>query len=309
MTEPAFKPAVVGTPYVGSKQQAAERAQQERFSRYAGLGVGGLSMLTAYLLSNKKQSRLRRLLKALGVGAAAGGLTYTGMRGWNLYNGRSYRKDYRSPEDILAEYTKNGGKGPIDLNVYIAGAGSGVGNSHNGIRVHDMEYGKDRTLVVNRKDMPYLQTYLRQAAKIWPEYRFNITGHSQGGYEAYRLARWAERNGIKLNKLTTEDPVFRFGRMEGKPSTTKEWVNYYPSQREWKFLPDLYALLGGAHNELKGADNRKVSESTFNDHSSIAEYPYYENGRNAFKQTPSVSDWPEQWWVPSRLSALLGNKK
>ena len=279
----------VGDPLLGADTVLYKTKGNAAVGATVGAGVALLS----YLLQSRKKPRARRLLWALLHGAGAGVGTFGVMQGLNKLYGTNFSHLYRVPD--------KDDSGTL-LNIYVSGSGAGAWEGRTGrLRALDQVNGEGNTLVVNPHDLRYAEGYLRELRKTRPDIRLRITGHSHGGAAAMRLADTALGMGFDVDHLNTVDPIFRFSRpysrLAGKLSG--KWDNYYATKANWRFLPDLWAILGGRHGDIPGASNHAISDNRYNNHTDIMRLPQF-SGRQYPEQDTNDADKPSYWWLPAR---------
>lgn len=266
-----------------------------------GAGVGSATALLTYALQSainsrkpkdKKKSATKMVINSLLAGGATGLATYGAMSIWQNLRGTNFSHDYKVPD------LKEGEK--PDFHIMFSGSNGGPWQNHPKMKYKDgtpminwdvegaaLEHGKNRTAHMNGFDTDYAKQYIKEIVAKHPTARIRISGHSMGGATAYEIAQWAAKEGINIDRLDTFDPVSRFTKFKGKPSTTRMWVNYRPDKIEpFKNMPDFWSWVGGMHKNLEGSIDKVISNPNINNHRMVRFAPLF------FAEDGEYSDYP-----------------
>lgn len=245
-----------------------------------------------------------RMLASLGIGAGVGLLASALAYGKDVYNGKSLH-----PERQIAALQGEYGNLPDRLTYYVAGAGSVPGRFDD---VH-RQYGDAVVLVNPYNDMQRAKEQIKRLADRGFKIRLDFAGHSKGGQKAKELADYASGLGLDVGKLDTIDPIYWYSRaMELGKRGDYEWTNYYTTKANWKYISDLWAMLGGRHAANSHADNNvAIDIPLYNNHGYANEYPAI-GGRKQDEhewKLPNPADVPGNHWtndVLGTVKSILG---
>lgn len=294
-----FAPLEVG-PAITDENKMVPLIDHKRNALW-GAGVGSATALITYALQSavnsrkpkeKKKSATKMVINSLIAGGATGLATYGAMSIYQNLRGTNFSHDYKVPD------LKEGEK--PDFHIFFSGSNGGPWQNHPKMKDKEgnpminwdvegaaLEHGKNRTAHMNGFDTEYAKQYIKDIIAKYPDARIRIGGHSMGGATAYDIAQWAAKEGIKIDRLDTFDPVSRFTRFKGKPDTTRMWVNYRPDTVEpLKNMPDFWSWVGGRHRELKGSVDKVISNKNINNHRMVRFAPLY------FEEDGEYSDYP-----------------
>lgn len=293
-----FRPVVVGPAVTDANKMVP--LIDHKTNALVGAGVGTAVALLYHMAASaknrkapkdKKKSATHRLLKALLWGGASGAATYAAMSIWQNIRGTNFSHEYNIPD-------LKPGENP-DFHIYFSGSNSGPWQNNPKNKLPDgspminwdveganIQYGENRTAHINGFDKDYAKRYISDIIKKYPNARIRISGHSMGGATAYNMARWAADNNIPIDALYTYDPISRTTKFNGKPSSTRLWVNYRPSEiKPMSSFPDFWAWLGGPHKKLDGSVDVVINNRNINDHRMVRFAPTYYEGEE-------YSDYP-----------------
>ena len=275
------------------------------------LASGSLAWLLLHLRAKrrkarglKSQSNAGQIMSAAGIGTGAGLLATALAYGKDAYNGKSLH-----PEEQMDKVMGANGGSPDKLTYYVAGAGS-VPGSFSDVKY---QYG-DNVIVVNPyNDMKAAKAQIKQIAEKNPGMTLDFAGHSKGGQKAKELADYASDLGLNVGKLDTIDPIYwHSGDMNSAKHGDYTWNNFYTTKANWRYISDLWAILGGRHGDNKHADNNfAITAPMYNNHGYANDYPLI-RGRELDKlelSLPNKADDPEEQWthdIKGTIKSILG---